>query len=146
MANKKTQHDDDVREMLIAGAGLAALAAGVYFFLGPDGKKHQKNMKGWMVRMKGEVLEKIEEVDEITEPLYNDIIDTIAQTYEVADKIPRDEIALLATDLKRQWKTISRTLSGKKKAKKSSTKTIKKSRAKKSTPKKKTTTKKSQSK
>lgn len=90
------------------GAGLATLAAGIYFFLGPDGKKHQKKMKGWMVRMKGEVLEKMEDAREMSEPVYNDIVDTVARANAVAGKIPKEEILALATDLKRQWRSISR--------------------------------------
>jgi len=97
--------------MVKVGVGVAALAA-AYFFLGPDGKKHQKKMKGWMVRMKGEVLEKLEDVQEITEPIYNEIVDTVAKANEVNSKIPKAEIMQLAVDLKRQWRTIRRTASG----------------------------------
>ena len=109
MANKNSGRlGMDNKEMVAAGAGVAALAAGIYFFFGPDGKKHQKKMKGWMVRMKGEVLEKLEDAKEISEPVYNEIVDTVAKTYSVAGKVPREEIMALAQDLKRQWRTISR--------------------------------------
>jgi len=113
MANgKNTNNRMDTKEEVLIGAGLAALAAGAYFFLGPKGKKHQKEMKGWMVKMKGEVLEKLEEAKEVTEPIYNDIVDTVAKTNEVAGKIPQSEIRALAQDLKKQWRSLNRTLRG----------------------------------
>ncbi len=114
MANgKNTNNRMDTKEEVLIGAGLAALAAGAYFFLGPKGKKHQKQMKGWMVKMKGEVLEKLEEAKEVTEPIYNDIVDTVAKANEVKGKIPQTEINALARDLKKQWRTLNRTLKGK---------------------------------
>jgi len=111
MANNR---NNDARERVAVGAGLAALAAGIYFFLGPDGKKHQKQMKGWMVKMKGEVLEKLEDAKEITEPVYNEIVDTVAHTNKVAGKIPQAEVAALALELKRQWRSIKQAIGGKK--------------------------------
>ncbi len=112
MANANRSNNDS-KEAVLVGAGLAALAAGAYFFLGPDGKKHQRKMKGWMVKMKGEVLEKLEDAKEVTQPIYNDIVDTVAHANRVAGKIPQAEIAALATDLKRQWRNINKTVKGK---------------------------------
>jgi hypothetical protein len=37
------------------GAGVAALAAAGYFFFGPAGEKNRKKMKGWVIKMKGEI-------------------------------------------------------------------------------------------
>jgi hypothetical protein len=111
MANTEKNRADMIR----VGAGIAAIAATAYFFLGPDGKRHQKKMKGWMVKMKGEVLEKLEEVQDLTEPIYNEIVDTVARAQEVNERIPKDEIYSLANDLKKQWRTIVRTATGDKK-------------------------------
>jgi len=104
------------------GAGIAAVAAGVYFFLGPNGKKHQRKLRGWMVKMKGDVIEKLEEVRDVTEPVYNKIVDTVAATYNAQKNIPKAEIIALVSELKREWKNISRTVSGKATSTKSSTK------------------------
>jgi len=106
------------KEKMMIGAAVAALAAGAYFFQTDAGKRHAKKLKGWMVRMKGEVLERIEDVGEITEPVYREIVDTVANAQMVSDKIPRSEILALATDLKRQWSMIKRLSHGKKPAKK----------------------------
>ncbi len=115
-----------MKEMALVGAGIAAIAAGAYFFFGPDGKKHQKKMKGWMVRMKGEVLEKIEGAQNMSEEAYNEIVNTVAKANELSGKIPKEEIMDLANDLKRQWKSIKKGATGTgKKVKKLSSKTTK---------------------
>lgn len=102
------------KEKILMGAAVAAFAAGAYFFNTAEGKRHAKKMKGWMVKMKGEVLEKIEGLEEVTEPVYRDIVDTVANAQIVASKIPRSEILTLATDLKKQWKSIRKLAGGSK--------------------------------
>src|SRR6185503_1906392 len=94
---------------LLIGAGLAGLAATAYFFLGPKGKKHQKNVKSWAIKMKGDVVEKLEQAKEMTEPVYHEIINTVATDYEKGMKASKEEISELADDLKKHWKTISAT-------------------------------------
>ena len=98
----------DSKDMAAVGGAIAAIAAGAYFFFGPDGKKHQKKMRGWMVSMKGEVLQRLEEARDVSEPIYQEIVDSVAKAHSVAGKIPKDEIMSLAMDLKKQWRTISR--------------------------------------
>jgi hypothetical protein len=120
MANNNT-------EKIMIGAGAAALAAGIYFFQTKQGKRNAKKLKGWMVRMKGEVLEKLEEAEEVTEPVYRGIVDTVANAEIVASKIPRSEILALATDLKRQWNMIRRMSGGKKTTRRSASRNSTKS-------------------
>lgn len=98
----------DNKQKMMIGAGIAALAAGIYFFQTDAGKKHAKKMKGWMVRMKGEVLEKIEELEEVTQPIYDKIVDQVAEAQLVAKNVPKEEVFALAQDLKRNWNSISR--------------------------------------
>ena len=56
MAQKK-KGKVSVGKATAIGAGMAAVSAGAYYFLGPDGKKHQKSAKNMMVKME-KVLEK----------------------------------------------------------------------------------------
>ncbi len=125
MTTKKQVQGSNAREVVLVGASIAAVAAGAYFFFGPNGKKHQKQMRGWMVRMKGEVLEKIEGARELTEEAYNEIVNTVARTYELAGQIPKDEIMALADDLKKQWKSIKKSASDTKKVAKKTSSTTK---------------------
>jgi len=96
-------------EIAVIGASIAGLAATAYFFLGPKGKKHQKHAKAWVIKMKGDVIEKLETAREISEPVYHEIIDSVAAQYEKEMKAGREEISELARDLRKHWKTISNT-------------------------------------
>lgn len=89
------------------GAGMAALAAASYYFFGPDGKKNRTHLRGWMIKMKGEIVEKLEQAQEISEPLYRSIVDTAAAHYKKANKDNVAEIVAFAEMLKGQWKGIA---------------------------------------
>ncbi|MEK9153411.1 MAG: hypothetical protein AAB723_02320 [Patescibacteria group bacterium] len=70
----KKKSGSNAAEMIALGAGLAGLAglaATAYFFLGPKGKQHQKHTKAWAIKMKGDVIEKLETAREISEPVYH---------------------------------------------------------------------------
>src|SRR3989344_8054467 len=105
MAKKKT--NSSAVKLTVIGASLASLAATAYFFLGPKGKKHQKHAKAWAIKMKGDVVEKLEKVREITEPVYHEIIDSVSADYAKGMKAGKLEIEEVAKDLKKHWKTIS---------------------------------------
>ncbi len=101
---KKT---NNVGKAIAIGAGVAALTAAGYFFFGPNGKKHQKKLKGWMIKMKGEVVEKMEAAKEITEPVFHSIVDSVAKSYATGGKATKAEVEALAKELKKHWKSIS---------------------------------------
>jgi len=103
---KKASKSSAVKYAVI-GASLAGLAATAYFFFGPKGKKHRQHAKAWAIKMKGEVVEKLEKTREITEPVYREIIDTVAKEYKKGKKASQPEIAALAEDLKKHWKSMS---------------------------------------
>lgn len=100
-------------EATAVGAGIAGLAAAAYFFLGPDGKKNQKTVKSWAIKMKGDVVEKLENAREVGEPVYHQIIDTVAAKYEKGKKTVPVEVQELANDLKKHWKTINASVTNK---------------------------------
>ncbi len=106
---KKNKNNSKVVGLAVLGASLASLAAGAYFFFGPKGKKHQKHARAWAIKMKGEVIEKLEKARQITEPAYHQIIDSVAKEYIKEKKAGQSEIAELAKDLKKHWATISKS-------------------------------------
>lgn len=108
MTEKKSLDGADKTKLIVAGASVAALAAGAYFFFGPNGKKNQKNAKAWALKMKAEIIEKLETAREVSEPVYNQIIDTVAAEYLGAKKADQGEISKLVKDLKKQWKTLTK--------------------------------------
>lgn len=97
------------------GAGVAALAAASYYFFGPEGQKNRKSVKGWMIKMKGEIVDKMEDAQEVTEAVYHKIVDTVAANYLKGGKVASGEVALFADVLKRQWKGITKSTGGAKK-------------------------------
>ena len=99
----KKQSNGVVGKIVALGASVAALGAATYYFFGPEGKKHQKNFKGWMIKMKADVIEKIEDAGEVTEKVYHKIIDEVAAAYAKTGKVSKEEIALYADVLKKQW-------------------------------------------
>ena len=123
MKSKTTKNNGSAVKIAVLGASLAGLAATAYFFLGPKGKKHQKHAKAWAVKMKGDVMEKLEMAKEVSEPVYHEIIDSVSKEYKKSKKANQAEIDELAKDLKKHWKTIS---GGAKIAKKNIVKDVKK--------------------
>lgn len=108
MKKKITKRASGTVKLAVIGASLAGLAATAYFFFGPKGKKHQKQAKAWAIKMKGDVVEKLENARNISEPVYREIVDSVAATYEKSKKASQKEIKSLARDLKAHWKTIGR--------------------------------------
>ena len=106
MQKKTAQGGSGGMSFAVIGASAAALAA-AYFFLGPKGKKHQKQAKAWAIKMKADVVEKLENAREVSEPVYHEIIDSVAAEYKKGKKAGQAEIVDLATDLKKHWKTLS---------------------------------------
>lgn len=51
---KKSNKISGGKKMMV-GAGMAALGAGAYYLLGPDGKKHQKKASAVLAKVKKEV-------------------------------------------------------------------------------------------
>ena len=112
MENKKNEASGGMKFWVI-GASLAGLAA-AYFFLSPNGKKNLQDAKSWAIKMKGDVIEKLEQAIEVTEDVYNKIIDSVANEYEKKSKTSADEVKKLAEDLKKHWPAISQSVKDKK--------------------------------
>lgn len=96
----------------VAGAvvSLAALTAAGYFIFGPNGKNNRKQIKGWTLKLKGDVLERLEKLRDVTPEVYNDIIDDVAVKYSKLKSIDAAELALIVADLKKHWSAISRDI------------------------------------
>ncbi|MFA7193677.1 MAG: hypothetical protein WC087_02055 [Candidatus Paceibacterota bacterium] len=109
MATKKKDNNSGVQ----AGIGLAlaaAAAAGVYFLYGSkDAKKNRKAIKGWALKAKGEVIEKIEQVKgELTEENYHKIVDGVVAKYSKVKTVTEEEVQDLLKDMKGHWKNIKK--------------------------------------
>jgi hypothetical protein len=93
------------------GLGLVAALAGIYFLYGSkEGAKRRAKVRGWALRAKGEVLEKLENLKEVNEEVYNRVIDGVLRRYEKVKNVDPGEVGALAADLKRHWQVINRQL------------------------------------
>ena len=111
-------------KVVAIGAGVAALGAGAYYFLGPNGKKNQQKAKVWMTKMEKEVAKKMTTIKNASEPIYHNAVDTLAKNYAKQYKEHAPEIKAFAEHLKSSWKNIEKkTKSTIKKAKSSAKKT-----------------------
>lgn len=120
--SKKTNKGSKVATAVGIGAGIAALSAAAYIMFGPDAKKNRKAVRGWAVKMKGEVIEKLEKAKEITEPVYHDILDQVKAKYSKAKNIDQEELDAIVADIKKHWKSLEKdaksAIKGKAKGKK----------------------------
>ncbi len=100
------------------GAGIAALtaAAVAYFLVGPEGKRNRKKLKGWTIRMKGEIIEKLEQVKEMSQPVFDRIVAQVEEKYRKIKNISPEELDSVVKDIKSHWKSISKKSIGNKKA------------------------------
>lgn len=108
MATKKK--DNGAVQTGIGLAIAAAAAAGAYFLYGSkDAKKNRKAIKGWVLKAKGEVIEKIEQVKgELTEENYNKIVDGVVAKYSKLKTTTEDDVQELLKDMKGHWKNIKK--------------------------------------
>ncbi len=100
---------------------LAASFAGAYYLYGTkDGIKKKAKIKGWTLKAKGEVLEKLEKLKDVNEDIYNDLVSGVMKKYDAVKNIDKAELEELGTDLKKHWKNIKKHMDegGKKTAKK----------------------------
>jgi len=97
----------------------AATAAGVYFLYGSDtAKKNRKQIKSWMLKAKGEVLEKMEKARELKKADYEKMVDSVTGKYKKLKSTNTKEVEDLARDLKKHWSQISKEAGARAAAKK----------------------------
>jgi hypothetical protein len=115
--NKKVEKKGiSAKQIIGIGAGVAALTAAAYVLFGPEGKKNRKAIHGWAVKMKGEIIEKFEEVKELTEPVYHNIIDSAKAKYSKLKNVDQKELEIIINEIKKHWKALQKD-TGNKKAK-----------------------------
>ena len=93
-----------------AAVGLAAMAAaaGAYYFYGSKhATQHRRKMKSWAIKARGEVVEKLEKAQELTQKKYDRVVDEVADKYRRVKNIDPKEVTALAEDMRRHWKNIS---------------------------------------
>lgn len=101
-------------EKVAVGAGIAALAAFAaagYFLYGKDGAKNRKKVRGWMLKAKGEVLEGVEKMKDVSEADYKLIVDKVGAKYKAVKNIDPAEVEAMVRELHGHWKNIKKSIS-----------------------------------
>ncbi len=109
MASKKSSGNG-----LAAAAGIAgvvAAAAGAYFLYGTkEGAKTKKKIKGWALKAKGEVLEKLEKMKDVSEESYNGAVASVMDKYAKVMKEHGDDVAMVKKELHGYWNHLKKHL------------------------------------
>lgn len=109
-------------------AAAAAAAAGAYFLYGKNGAKNRKTVKGWMLKARGEVMDRMEKLESVSEAKYREIVDTVIRGYKSAKNASPAELAAAAAELKSHWNSIKKSIQKASKPKAKSRKTGRKGR------------------
>ena len=101
-------------------AALAAAAAGAYYFYGKNGAAHRKQLKGWAVKARGEVMERMENLKDVSRSGYIKTVDQVMKKYRTLKNVTPAELAALGRELKSHWSAIEKQLmqAGKQKGRK----------------------------
>lgn len=95
------------------GWGVAAgLVSASYYLYGTDaGVRKRRDLKGWAIKAKGEVIDKIEKLTKIDEKTYKKLIEDVLAKYKKLKSVDPKEVYALGEDLKKHWKKIEKQLS-----------------------------------
>ncbi len=84
-------------------------ALGAYFLYGTKaGDKKRKQISGWVMKAKGEVLEKIEKAKDMSEDAYGAVVSGVIAKYKKVKKEHGPEIEALSKELLSYWKQINK--------------------------------------
>lgn len=103
---KQATKKSSVGSAIAVGVSVAAATAAAYLLFGPDAKKNRKIVRGWAVKMKGDIIEKFEKTKDLTESAYHNIIDQVSAKYAKVQGVDTSEIETIAKDARKHWKTI----------------------------------------
>ena len=93
-------------------AALAAAAAGAYYLYGSDkAVKNRRQVKSWMLRMKAEVMDEVENIKDLSQDSYEKVVDTVSKKYASIKSIDVEELTDLAKRMKDHWKDIQEDIS-----------------------------------
>lgn len=99
------------KKVTIGKVGLVAAAAAWYFlYHGKAAAQRRQAIRGWVLKAKGEVVERLENVRDVSQEAYDGAIDTVVARYRKAKGVSPAELASLARELKGQWKSLRREL------------------------------------
>jgi len=107
MAQKNSKNELSTAQKVGIGFCLTAAAvtaAGAFFLYGSkEAAKNRKKVKGWMLKAKGEVLEKLEKAEAITEDEYKALVDTASKAYGTVKNATAGEVKDFQKEMQQHW-------------------------------------------
>ena len=91
-------------------AGAVAATAGALFLYGKNAKRNRRVIRGWTMKIKGEVVDELERMREVDQKVYHRLVDDIAAKYARLPHIDTKDVEKAAKELKSHWKHISTSL------------------------------------
>ena len=108
---KSTGSNAGIKLAVLAGAAVAAAAGAYYVTHNKNAKKQVKKIKGWALKVKGDVLSKLEQMKNVDEALYNSVVDGVMKKYQSVKNIDTSELSAVSKELKSHWNNIKKELS-----------------------------------
>ena len=104
----KKNNDSGMGSKMAIGASVVGLAGAAYLLFGPEGKKHQKDMKSWMLKMKAEALEKMEDLKELSAPVYENLVSELESKYKAMKNVDSATLAKEVANLKKNYRMMAK--------------------------------------
>jgi len=93
-----------VVDSIILWAQVIAAWAALYILY--NGKENAPKVKKWAINMEQEIVEKIDKVKDITEPVLTKIIDEVRDKYERMKDIDTDDLKKTVNTLRDHWSSV----------------------------------------
>lgn len=104
--NAESKKEDKKRSKLPLAGLLGAAAIGAVYLYGKNKERVQRKLRGWMLKVKGEVMERVSKAEELTREEYESIVDTAVDKYKDKKQEAGEEFEQTRQQLKGQWKEI----------------------------------------
>jgi gas vesicle protein len=105
----------NIGKVIAVSAGIAAASAAAYLLFGKDGAKNQKKLKGWMLKMKGEVVEKVEKMKNVTEDAFEGVVSDVSKKYKAMSHVDSKDLKREVDALRKDWNALAKKQTPKKK-------------------------------
>lgn len=107
---KKKQAALSPSQKLGIGVGLTAAAvaaAGAYFLYGSEeAPQNRKKVKSWMLKAKGDVLQKLEAAEHMTEDEFHAVVDKVLAAYDKAHALSKKEMKDFKAEMHENWEDL----------------------------------------
>jgi len=89
----------------VAGIITTALVGG-YLYFGPNARKNRRKTEAWMLRAKADLMEKTEDIKDMTQERYEKIVDEISGKYGAMKEVGVDKAERFAGEVRGRWNSL----------------------------------------